>query len=103
MPHPKKITSNTPWMRFRAANDLRDTIVDVSLGQSTLRNRVHTFKVKGRDLKCAAKGIKEQEGANKYELQYSHKYRDLYRLASDNTGAKCKEESAYTEYEQSSL
>ena len=45
MPSLKKNTSNTPWIKYKAANDLRDAIVSVALEQSTLRNAVITFKV----------------------------------------------------------
>ena len=99
MPSLKKNTSNTPWIKYKAANDLRDAIVSVVLGQFTLRNAVITFKVRGRDLKCAAEGITEYELDNNCDLQCSEKYRGLYRWASEHTGAKCKEGSAYTEHE----
>ena len=99
MPSLKKNTSNTPWIKYKAANDLRDAIVSVALGQSTLRNVVITFKVRGGDLKCAAEDIAEYELNNNCELQCSDKYRGLYRWASEHTGAKCKEGSAYTEHE----
>ena len=95
----KKHTSNTPWIKYKATNDLRDAIVSVALGQSTLRNAVITFKVRGRDLKCVAECIAEYELDNNCKLQCSDKYSGLYRWASEQTGAKYKEGSAYTEHE----
>ena len=64
----KKHTSNTPWIKYKAANDLRDAIVSVALEQSTLRNTVITFKVRGRDFEYTAEGIAEYELDNNCKL-----------------------------------
>lgn len=99
MPHQKKITSITLWLRSNAANNLRGPIVDVAIGRYTQRTAARNFKIKGRELKSAVEGINKYELVNKYELQYNSKYRSTYRWISDYTGAKCIEGSTLTKFE----